>query len=572
MVLQHSRDSVPDGFIANGPAPADDPITIRLALTSSNMTGLEQKLLSISDPTSTEYGQWLTKEEVKAFVQPSAQTVAAVSAWATANSITTTTISPNEEWVAITVPISQANELLDAEFTVFTHTSSNRQIVRTLSFSFPSELVGHVNTAHPTTTFTIPGIDPNSQLHWTSIGDAKINPDCNSTITPACLEDLYGIPTTPATQKSNKLQVNGYDGEFAQVADLQSFISQFQPLESPSTTFALETIDGGENTQGAADAGTEANLDIQYTVGIALGVPITFFSNGNEDFPTAVLDTATDNEFQFTPSLAVQICNEYMALGARGITVINSSGDGGVRGHHDTISQCPNNTFIPTFPSTCPFVTGVGATIGIEPERAINFTGGGFSNVFSRPSFQDAAVKEFLSTLPPKFPGIFNSNGRGYPDVAMQGWNFEVVNAGEVGLVGGTSASAPSFASVVALLNDRLVAAGKPVLGFLNPFLYSTAGSNAFTSITIGKNVGFTCPSNATAFTAIEGWDPLTGHGTPVFSKLLAAVGHFYMYVELRKYRHNFIGSRFPRNHWPQAGGQEAFSDCVTSEDMLELE
>ena len=159
--------------------------------------------------------------QVKSFVQPSAQTVAAVSAWAATNNITTTTISPNEEWVAITVPVSQANELLDAEYTVFTHTSSSQQIIRTLSFSFPSELVGHVNTAHPTTTFTNPDLRSNSQLHWSPVADGKINPDCNSTIIPACLEALYGIPTTPATQKSNTLLVTAYELQFAQTADLQ---------------------------------------------------------------------------------------------------------------------------------------------------------------------------------------------------------------------------------------------------------------------------------------------------------------------------------------------------------------
>ena len=64
MVVQDSRASAPEGFVSNGPAPADELITIRLALASNNMTGLDQKLLSISDPASPEYGQWLTKEEV----------------------------------------------------------------------------------------------------------------------------------------------------------------------------------------------------------------------------------------------------------------------------------------------------------------------------------------------------------------------------------------------------------------------------------------------------------------------------------------------------------------------------
>jgi tripeptidyl-peptidase-1 len=151
---------------------------------------------------------------------------------------------------------------------------------------------------------------------------------------------------------------------------------------------------------------------------------------------------------------------------------------------------------MPVFPASCPFLTSVGSTQGFGPEKAINFTGGGFSNVFPAPSYQSAAVASFLKTVPSTFPGTFNKLGRGYPDVALQGWNFEIVSAGETGLVGGTSASSPTFAGIIALINDRLVAENKPVLGFLNPFLYSTA-SAAFTDITIGHNSGFVCPASS---------------------------------------------------------------------------
>ncbi|KAJ7347179.1 hypothetical protein DFH08DRAFT_648779, partial [Mycena albidolilacea] len=63
----------------------------------------------------------------------------------------------------------------------------------------------------------------------------------------------------------------------------------------------------------------------------------------------------------------------------------------------------------------------------------------------------------------------YNKTGRGYPDVSTQGWNFEIVVDGEVTLEGGTSASSPTFASIIALINDRLLAENKAVLGFLNP-------------------------------------------------------------------------------------------------------
>ena len=61
---------------------------------------------------------------------------------------------------------------------------------------------------------------------------------------------------------------------------------------------------------------------------------------------------------------------------------------------------------------------------------------------------------------------------------------------GEIVSVNGTSASSPIFASVLALINDELLHAGKPVLGFINPFLYANA--EAFNDITTGTAA---CPS-----------------------------------------------------------------------------
>jgi tripeptidyl-peptidase-1 len=150
---------------------------------------------------------------------------------------------------------------------------------------------------------------------------------------------------------------------------------------------------------------------------------------------------------------------------------------------------------MPVFPASCPFVTAVGSTQGFGPEKALNLTGGGFSNIFRMPTYQTAAVTGFLNTIPADFQGTFNQSGRGYPDVSLQGWNYEIVFRENTTLARGTSASAPTFAGIIALINDRLIAAGKPVLGFLNPFLYSTPES--FNDITIGHNSGLVCPATS---------------------------------------------------------------------------
>jgi len=305
---------------------------------------------------------------------------------------------------------------------------------------------------------------------------------------------------------------------------------------SSSTTFTLQTLDGGSNPQSGSEAGDEANLDTQYTVGLATDVPVVFISVGednqdgdlggfldiinyllDEDSPPQVLTTSYgDNEADIPISMADNLCNAYAQLGARGVSILFASGDGGVSGSQS--GSC--RTFVPTFPSGCPYLTSVGATTGISPETAASFSSGGFSNYWGIPSYQSSAVSSYLSSLGSTNKGKFNSSGRGYPDVSTQGENFEIVVDGEFGTVDGTSCASPTFASVIALLNDELIAAGKSALGFLNPWLYSTAAS-ALNDVTSGDNPG----CNTNGFPAKAGWDPVTGLGTPNYAKLKAAAG-----------------------------------------------
>ncbi|KAI0308406.1 peptidase S8/S53 domain-containing protein, partial [Amylostereum chailletii] len=109
---------------------------------------------------------------------------------------------------------------------------------------------------------------------------------------------------------------------------------------------------------------------------------------------------------------------------------------------------------------------------------------------------------------------------RAYPDVSAQAQGFQVVIGGSVSSVGGTSASSPTVAGVISLLNDFRLSQGKSSLGFLNPLLYSSAFAG-FNDITSGTNPG----CNTNGFTAVAGWDPVTGFGSPNFGKLQSLVG-----------------------------------------------
>lgn len=105
---------------------------------------------------------------------------------------------------------------------------------------------------------------------------------CATEVTPSCLQALYQIPTTPATQSSNVLGVSGFIDQFANNVDLQQFLSMFRP-DLTGTTFGLQEIDDGQNDQTPSNAGVEANLDTQYTVGVASKVPVTFISVGDDN-------------------------------------------------------------------------------------------------------------------------------------------------------------------------------------------------------------------------------------------------------------------------------------------------
>ncbi|KAI0738978.1 peptidase S8/S53 domain-containing protein [Daedaleopsis nitida] len=376
---------------------------------------------------------------------------------------------------------------------------------------------------------------------------AALSPSCAQTITPDCLQALYNIPSTSATAAGNSIAITAYGNEVASVTDLQNFLTSQRPdAKTGASIFSVQSVD---NATQVPDVGTgEASLDVQYIVGLATDVPTTLVSVGStnngaitidkfidsiefllqQDTPPLVLSTSytfnevSDSDPEFA-QYARRLCDMYGQLGARGTSVIFASGDSGVAGSFlGKPANCTNSAFVPAFPATCPYVTSVGGTQGIKPEVAAPFTSGGFSNLFPRPDYQKDAVGGYLKALGDTHSGRFNVSGRAFPDVSAQGVNFLINVTGRNILSSGTSASAPTFASIVALLNDELLNEGKSPLGFLNPLLYAK-GAAAFNDITTGSNPG--CGTDG--FPAQPGWDPVTGLGTPDYDKLLTVVsGH----------------------------------------------
>ncbi|KAG1891976.1 peptidase S8/S53 domain-containing protein [Suillus subluteus] len=561
--VKESIHGPPSGWYKHVPAPKHHILELKIALPQPKFPVLEQHLWEVSDPSHARYGAHLSKQETKELMAPHPETLAVVRKWLALHGLAEEdiTLSSANDWVTIRVPVGLAEEMLTTDYHVYKHAQTGESIIRTMSYSLPEILHHHVDLIQPTTMFARFKAFK-STLHWTNhvqpidsspsgstiTGPAgnQVDASCNNTITVSCLRQLYNAMdyNTSATN-GNILGITGYLNESTNNMDLQ----QFYQLQNPSaygSNYTSVSINGGENNQSYGAAGIEANLDTQFGFGLTWPTPGTFYTTGGEPpfdpdlltesdtnepysydtIPQSISTSYGDDEQSVPQSYATRVCNGMAALGARGVSVIFSSGDGGVG---DGVAypdkplehQCYSNDglktpmFLPTFPASCPCVTVVGGTINI-PETAANFSGGGFSNYFRRPSYQDDAVLAYLATLAPgTYKGLYNSTGRAYPDVSSQAVNFLTIYQGRETPVGGTSCAAPTFTAFVSMLNDARLSAGKSPLGFLNPFLYST-GYTALNDITEGRNPG--CQTEG--FNATVGWDPVTGYGTPNFEKL----------------------------------------------------
>ena len=182
-------------------------------------------------------------------------------------------------------------------------------------------------------------------------------------------------------------------------------------------------------------------------------------------------------------------------------------------------------------------------TNGTEVAAGRGFrSGGGFSRYYAQPSWQSAAVAGYLSKAGINFPWqtYYDTSKRAVPDVAMYGAGIGVVMGSNVIVLGGTGLAAPLFAVIVSLLNQVSLTAGGSTLGLLNPLLYYMAAnvSGTFKDITSGDNrmteeciVSSTCSganpcgcAGCQGFTATTGWDPVTGLGSPVYSRVAAFI------------------------------------------------
>ncbi|KAK4183965.1 Tripeptidyl-peptidase sed2 [Podospora australis] len=395
--------------------------------------------------------------------------------------------------------------------------------------------------------------------------DVFWNYPCLVATSPRCIRQLYNITYEPSTQAKSPVRfgVAGFLEQWIHYADVAYFLSQYTPeylMLQPPYNFTVELLNGGTNPQDdPRNAGIEASLDVQYAMGLGYPTNVVYYVTGgrgielntfgkplpeaeadnepyleflegllekpDSELPHVLSISYADDEMGVPRPYAIKVCDLFAALAARGVSVLVASGDGGAAGTGQ--SKCvlndgtnKNKMFVPTFPASCPYVTAVGAVDNVAPPvMGEEFSAGGFSNYFGRPAWQDEAVKPYLDRLVTAKDArvqLLNQTGRGVPDISAIGSGFQIILAGEMSEVLGTSASTPVVAAMVALVNDARMRAGKPSLGFLNPLLYAEKVKKVLRDVTVGESSGCQFPDgNVTGgFSAAQGWDAVTGLGT----------------------------------------------------------
>ncbi|PRP82988.1 hypothetical protein PROFUN_09939 [Planoprotostelium fungivorum] len=494
----------------------------------------DNTLSQLSVPSSPRYGKHMTLAQVNAMTLDTAA-VSRVESWLSSEGIA---FSTTGDYIRVSGSIRQMERLLSAKFGVYTHKDIKaKTFFHTEAYTVPSQIAADVDfVIHA----QLPKVLPLIRTLFDNDGGFV-----NAT-TPQLLNKYYGIRSNNVSQATQAIFASL--GQSFSPDDLITFQNTFN---LPQITVQSVTGNNDPNScQNNPDTCGEANLDVQYLLAISQSANTNFdsISKGSNDAfldfivglsqnPTpaniysisygATLSQGTEADDPDYQRFNLEACK----LGLRGVTIVVASGDDGVNGPQLRQGQCG---FAPSFPATSPYVLTVGATMGPEggaPEVActsdlggVITTGGGFSTGFPMPSYQTAAVQNYLQTSQ-KLPdsSLYNSGNRAYPDVSAMGNSYIVVTAGQTNGASGTSASAPVFAAMLSLINDMRLNQGKPTLGFVNPAIYN-APPQTWNDITIGSDGCASGQGNLNCcdqfFSAAVGWDPLTGLGSPKFPAL----------------------------------------------------
>ncbi|MBV9766106.1 MAG: S8 family serine peptidase [Acidobacteriaceae bacterium] len=448
--------------------------------------------------------------------------IALVEKFAHAYQLTIVESSARKRRVILTGTAQLVSQAFGAELVCYRVESTGHNFRgRTDSLTIPAELEGVV--------VAVLGLDtrPIAKPHIRRSPRLLPHQVATATYTPPQVAALYNFPGN-VNGSGQTIAIIELGGGYS-TTDLQTYFSGLG-INEPSVTAV--SVDGGQNSPGS-QADAEVMLDIEVAGSIANGanIAVYFAPNTDQGFIDAITDAVHDTtrnpsvvsiswggpEDSWTQQSQTAMNSALQDAATLGVTVTIAAGDNG-----SSDGELDGNLHV-DFPASSPFALACGGTTLVGSGTSISSevvwnetannegaTGGGVSNVFALPSYQSSAG------VPAQPQTSFV--GRGVPDVAGDAdptTGYQVLVDGQNEVVGGTSAVAPLWAALVALLNQQL---GSNV-GFLNPKLYPL-GESVFNDITSGNNDD----SGLGYYSAQTGWDPCSGLGSPNGTEILNAL------------------------------------------------
>ncbi|RYG68943.1 hypothetical protein EON64_03960 [archaeon] len=467
-------------------------------IKSHNLGKLEELVHDISNPSSINYGDFLSHQELVELTSNLESAEHVQNYLLQIPGMESVHTTEHADYVVAKAPISVWEDHLHCQFHVYELKQEHKpsrlaekpvHVLRSTEYYVETPLAGHVDFVFNTIHFPPP---PSAEPVHSSI-QPKVSAEdilLSGYVTPDLLVKTYGIDRNLGNNKVDQaVYATGSDTYFSP-SDLTSFFNYFSL--PPNDALQVGGTRGDDymcsvNFEGC----TEGNLDLQYIMSTAPHVPTTFYYWPGPDFlldmliqvnnltaPPEVLSISYGTyEAYISPSYAASFNVQAMKLAARGTTLVAASGDDGVAGQdarYDSM-QCG---YRPIFPASSPYVLAVGGSMGPEKggvevacqgdKGGIITSGGGFSNLYPTPDYQQAAVTSYLtSTLSSPPQGGYNRGGRAYPDISALAANYVIfLNQGLMS-VSGTSASAPLVAGMLSLINAARSGVGKGTLGEL---------------------------------------------------------------------------------------------------------
>ncbi|KAF9044720.1 subtilisin-like protein [Hymenopellis radicata] len=552
----------------------DVEVPLRIGLKQQNTEDLAEHLLSVSDPQSPHFGQHWSPGKVAQVFAPSNESTDAVIAWLSGQACDSYSLPAHiAHHIDIITPTVQPNIKLGSS-----STHPSKRSIPPRKRSAPVLPAGCDQAFTPACirslynmTYVPKATDRNSFGIVSQAPATYLQSDL----------DTFFANFSPAWSGSRPWIVDAVEG--TEIGEDGWILQYTMTLVEPQPVTMLqvgtlitgnfisfnEWLDAVDGSYCTSDGGDDLTYDPQFP-----NLPIGDFqehSCGTVKPPYVISNSRADFEYRLSPFYTQRQCNEFGKHGRDSVVFrgklwrgghdpgILSDDNGSLRVPFDNENYLSiafnsgsvnlNAThFNPGWPATCPWITSVGGTQvkanasgtsanGVALEEVWNQDlthgfwesgGGGFSasNRFPMPQYQKAAVNSFLGNLKKTNPeqlNHFNPRGRAYPDISANANNFVAVEDGAFSLDSGTSGATPTVASIITLVNDARLAAGKSPVGFINPSIYSPHFASAFNDIVSGTSQG--CKGwqgdRGGGFQAVPGWDAASGLGTPNLGVLI---------------------------------------------------